>query len=88
MGLQFHIECIHVNARFAFLTEALDESSVIWRCVDCCMCTNVTVHLAASSSGCLRRYPEEGSSNSSVTLVPTHQLTRRHIRQQWQPENK
>ena len=86
MGLQFHT--IFINARFACLTAALEESSVIWRCVDCSMSTNVMVHLAASSSGCLRTYPEEGSSNSSVTLAPTHQLTRRHIRQQWHPENK
>jgi len=76
MGLQFLAK--YINTRFAFHTAALEESSAIWRCVDCCMCTNVMVHLVASSSGCLRRYPEEGISNSSVTLVPTHQLTRRH----------
>ena len=86
MGLQFPTK--RINTRFAFLTAALEESSAIWCCVECCIYTNVMVQLASSSSGCLRRYPEEGSSNSSVTLVPTHQLTRRHIRQQWHPENK
>ena len=35
-----------------------------------------------------KRHPEEGSNKSSVTLVPTHQLTRRYIQQQWHPENK